>query len=456
MTEREPVADDELAGLFTRSLSFPLALAVSGGADSMALMLLVWRWITLRGVPSQTPDGRASVLVLTVDHGLRAGSAADAVFVCAAAGRLGFRSAALAWEGEKPATAIQNAARSARYRLMHSYLAREGGGTTGVAPEPVRPLVTAHHQDDQAETVFMRLARGSGLDGLAGMRVRTDVFGLDVRRPLLNVPKSRLVATLEAAGQRWVEDPSNENPAFERVRWRQALSKLQPLGLSSEHIAASVARLRRASDALDCATWGLARAAGLDIHAGAYASYDAGRAKGAPEELSIRLLGWLLAHFGGQQEPASLAAVEELDSRLRSGKFETCTLGGCIVARRSDRVEVFREPGREGLATVALEAGRSTIWDHRFRVRAAVADAAARPLSVGPLGDAGWRFVRQRLRPDQRVPHRAAVTVPAFLIEDRIVAVPTLGFFEPPWSSGDVTAEFIWPVEADRANWLGS
>jgi tRNA(Ile)-lysidine synthetase, N-terminal domain len=243
MPSAEPIRDEELAALFANTLTYPAALAVSGGADSVALMHLVRRWMRRAEVPSKLPDGRDSVVVVTVDHGLRPQSAEDARRVTEQARRLGYRAATLKWEGEKPRTGIQEAARSERYRLLQSFVVEEAG-------EP-RSLVTAHHQDDQAETLLMRLARGSGIDGLAGMRPRSEAHGLVVVRPLLGMPKARLLVTLEAAGETWIEDPSNESEKFERVRWRNAQPALAALGLTSESVALSARRLARARDALE-------------------------------------------------------------------------------------------------------------------------------------------------------------------------------------------------------------
>src|SRR5688572_57275 len=179
-----PIGSDEVARLFAplhqEPSGDPIALAVSGGSDSTALMVLFADWLQRVGVPA----GRH--LVLTVDHGLRADSGVEAQQVAAQASRLGFRHATLIWEGEKPSTGVQAAARKARYRLMRDHLAAHGIGT----------LLTAHTRDDQAETLLMRLARGSGLDGLAGIAPSVDLppgpggaAALHVLRPLLGMPK---------------------------------------------------------------------------------------------------------------------------------------------------------------------------------------------------------------------------------------------------------------------------
>ncbi|HLU65659.1 MAG TPA: tRNA lysidine(34) synthetase TilS, partial [Kofleriaceae bacterium] len=167
-----------------------LAVAVSGGPDSLCLCLLAHGWAKARG---------GEVSALTVDHGLRPTSADEARQVAAWLGPRGIDHHVLRWTGAKPATAIQEAAREARYRLLGDWCRAAG----------VLHLLLAHHLDDQAETVAFRRARGSGPEGLAGMPAVRELAGLRLLRPLLGVPKARLVATLEAAGQAWLEDPSN-------------------------------------------------------------------------------------------------------------------------------------------------------------------------------------------------------------------------------------------------------
>ena len=248
----EPLGADEVDGLFAPLLRGPeppkAALAVSGGADSTALMVLFAEWLQRAG------HDISRHTVLTVDHGLRAEASAEADAVAAQARALGYRHAVLAWREDKPATGIQSAARRARYRLMGAYMAAHA----------IPVLLTAHTRDDQAETVIMRLARGSGLDGLGAIVPCVDIadLGADavreagaitVVRPLLDVPKSRLVASLRARNRTWIEDPSNQSPAYERARLRAARASFAALGLSDQMLALSARRLQRARRALDAA-----------------------------------------------------------------------------------------------------------------------------------------------------------------------------------------------------------
>jgi tRNA(Ile)-lysidine synthase len=207
------VSDGEFARLMARLAPFDdrrhLAVAVSGGPDSLALVLLAARWAKHNG---------HTVSALTVDHGLRPESAAEARQVADWLAGRELAHAVLRWRGAKPATAVQATARAARYRLLVGWCRRNR----------VADLLVGHQLEDQAETLLMRLARGTGLDGLAAMTPASRLDGVRLVRPLLAVPKARLRATLEAVDQPWIEDPSNLDPEFLRTRAGQALALLAP------------------------------------------------------------------------------------------------------------------------------------------------------------------------------------------------------------------------------------
>ncbi len=207
-------------------------LAVSGGPDSMALMGLA------AAVAASDPG--PALAVATVDHGLRAGSRAEAEAVAAAAGALGLAGHLLTWDGPKPATRLQERARHHRYALLVA-CARRIGATH---------LVTAHTRDDQAETVLFRMMRGSGLAGLAGMAPARDRDGIVHLRPFLDVPKARLVATCRARGWRFVEDPANGDPRFARARLRRLMPALAAEGLDAARFATLARRMGEAEEAL--------------------------------------------------------------------------------------------------------------------------------------------------------------------------------------------------------------
>ena len=249
----------------------PLAVAVSGGADSLALLLLARDALGDR------------VRALTVDHGLRAASAGEAAQVAAICRTLGVAHRTLRWEGAKPKASVQAAAREARYRLMADWC--EGQG--------IAWLATAHHADDQAETLLMRLARGAGLGGLAGVRAaRRLAPGVTLLRPLLDARRDELASIVATAGLTPIDDPSNRDPRYDRTRARRWLAA--PGDLDAAQLAASAAHLAEAEAAL---AWTADLAwAGRVVVTPERIEVDA---EGLPRELQRRLLLRALRELAG-------------------------------------------------------------------------------------------------------------------------------------------------------------
>jgi tRNA(Ile)-lysidine synthase len=342
----------DLAGLFAPLLGYAsIGLAVSGGPDSLALMLLTQRWA------AATP-GAPKLTVYSVDHRLRPEAAAEAAFVATEAARLGLSAHVLAWEGAKPSTGIQSAARTARYRLIGEAMARDG----------VQLLVTAHHRNDQAETVLMRMARGSGIGGLAGMMPFSSVEGVAIFHPLLDVGPTILHAVVAEAGITPLLDPSNANPAYERVRWRQALPQLAELGLTPERLSHLARRAGEADAAIDSIA---ADHISCHVHFDSFGSARLERLALAalPRAIATRVLSQCLIAVGGADDIHALGQIEALSDALRMPKtFKRTTLLGTVVAAKSDTIWLAREPGRSPLGKLALVPGRSLIWDRRFRI----------------------------------------------------------------------------------------
>ncbi len=417
-----PIGTDEAARLFAGlSGNSCLMLAVSGGADSMALLILIARWV--RELGKMAP----SIEVATVDHGLRPESAREADFVAKTARNLGLSHSTLSWSGEKPAAGVQAAARDARYALLIAH-ARQ------LEKSPVA-ILTAHTEEDQAETLLMRLARGSGVDGLAAIAPSRQLSHdpvINLLRPLLGVPRSRLMATLQANGQTYVKDPSNEQGHFERVRLRQAAPALRKLGLDAPHLALAARRLRRAKDALDLAARE-AFSAMVDVHGGVFATIERGALTRLPEEIGLRVLTKTLKAFVGTSEPPRLSQIEDLLTALETRTRHAQTLGGAMVSAGSRLIRVYREPNRADLGEVLLRPGQSVRWDGRFLAGlsngpAAAGLAARTPITVKPLGRIKLKGLSRGTRMGP-LPARALETLPAFLAGSELLAVPSLS----PW-----------------------
>jgi tRNA(Ile)-lysidine synthase len=342
--DADPIGDAEADRLFADLVAErALLLAVSGGADSTALLYLLARW-RKRHKPS--PQLHA----VTIDHGLRKQSRHEASGVKRLAAQLGVTHRTMRWTGEKPSTGLQEKARSERYRLLVAAAHRAGA----------RCVITAHTLDDQAETVLFRLSRGSGLTGIGAMaRVSRARFHAPIMRgakgspalvrPLLDVAKARLVATLRVAGIAHVEDPSNDDPRFARVRWRQLAPALAAEGLTAERLVQLARRVRRNEAAIEAVV-----AAAFDRLGSRPAvwtiAFDARGLRDVPAEIALRLIGRAAGEVG-DEGPVELGKLEALceslaDALDRSSPRFSRTLAGAMVSLQSNRLIVERAPPR--------------------------------------------------------------------------------------------------------------
>ena len=397
-----PLGAEEFAALMTGFAPFEptphLAVAVSGGADSLALTLLAHDWARALG-------GRLTAL--TVDHGLRPDSAAEAAQVGQWLAGRGITHHILRRDEPVPASGIQAAARALRYRLLEGWCAAHG----------VLHLLVAHHREDQAETLLLRLARGSGLDGLAGMAIAVEHRQCRVLRPLLAVPRSRLAASLRARGQSWIEDPSNLDPAYGRVRVRRAQALFAEAGLGTERLAATAARLGRARIALEAAVAALLAEAAL-VHPAGFVRLDPSVLLQAPEEVALRALSALLTMAGGNLYPPRSERLERLHRELARGLGGGRTLGGCRILTWRGKLLVCREPDAAA-PPVPAPPGTAIYWDGRFSLY--LPPSAPAGLTLGALGGA-------RVSAASALPGAVRAGLPALRDGASVVAVPALGY----------------------------
>lgn len=351
----------------------------------MALALLADRWARARA-------GR--VVALTVDHGLRAGSAAEATQVGRWLAARGIEHHVLTWRGAKPATGIQARARDARRALLEDWCRAHG----------VLHLLLGHQAQDQAETTALRASRGSGVVGRAGMSAILETRDARIVRPLLDVPRARLVATLRDAGQAWIDDPSNIDPRFARARLR------------GECLAPPDDPARR----LDHET-ALARA--LARHAAIFPEGHAVLGLGfLAEDLAGDVLARAALTVGGGTYPPRGPAVARLVAELRRDP-RARTLGGCRVLPSGHHVLLVREAGACPRSNVTAP-GRY-FWDDRFHVDVRRLPDARGALTIAALGDESVPFARE-LKALAGVPAAALAALPVLRDLDGVVAAPHL------------------------------
>src|SRR6202790_4524237 len=336
--DHSPISAQEAKRLFADWRGAPaIVLAVSGGADSIALMWLVARW---RRALARGP----SLIAVTVDHGLRAEAAAEAREVKRLARSLDLPHRTLRWTGAKPRTGLLAAARAARYRLL-AQAARASGASH---------ILTAHTREDQAETLLMRMLRGSGIAGLAAMARQTEREGVLLARPFLDVSKSQLIATLKKAKIGFADDPTNHDTSFTRPRLRALMPVLAAEGGDPRNLARLASRLARANAAVEVLVDGAERYLALRDRETSHPGFDAKAFAAMPEEIRLRLLLRAIDRIG-HEGPAELGKVEALLSALdRAGAEKNAgrrprlkqTLGGALVNLIDGRIRVEPAPPR--------------------------------------------------------------------------------------------------------------
>ena len=372
-----------------KSLDLGLGLAVSGGGDSMAMLHLA-------------VEAGLAVQAVTVDHGLRPEAADEAAEVGRICAGLGLRHEILRWHWDGQGN-LQDAARRGRRRLIAEWAGVQG----------IEAVALAHTRDDVAETFLMRMARGAGVDGLAAMAASWHEGGVTWLRPLLAVSRMELRDYLGAHGLSWVEDPSNANERFDRVKARKALVALGPLGLTAERlaeVAGYLAEARVALDALTLDVWGrVVSDHGLGL------VLDMVRLAQAPGEVQRRVLIKVILRLAPGDYAPRGSAIQALLARISAGKDGV--LAGCRFQWVRGRLWAFRE-ARAVASQVAL-AGQ--VWDGLWRIEGpAVAGAQIRALGAGIAHCATWRA--------SGLPRAAVLASPSLWQDATLIAAPHAGF----------------------------
>lgn len=345
--------------------------------------------------------GRPRLSVLTVDHGLRATSAQEAAQVAAWAAQAGLAHVTLNWTSAKPQSGIQAKARAARYDLMSSWCRDHN----------VEMLLTAHTLEDQAETVLMRMARTASLDSLAGIPRFGQWNTTELFRPLLAEKRLELRAYLASLDQMWIDDPSNDDDRFERVRIRKAMPALAQLGITAEALAELAGRAAEAVHAL----WGAAED-WIRLHV---QEFDTGHCIIAlaaftdlTAALQTRILGGLISRYGSGKipEPVELEVMAAWAATAGNRR----TLGGAIVARRKNHLLIGREPGRINPAAVRVPETGVVLWDDRFEIHA---EAGSSVIPVACAGIAGRR---------RDIPSFVQQALPAIIRGGKLISAPHL------------------------------
>ncbi|MDV4167180.1 tRNA lysidine(34) synthetase TilS [Rhodovulum sp. FJ3] len=372
-----------------------LGLAVSGGGDSMALLHAA------AGL-----DGPA-VRAVTVDHGLRPEARDEAALVARTCADLGVAHDILTWDGWDNRGNLQGAARAARYALMRDWAGAHG----------IDAIALAHTRDDQAETVLMRLARKGGVDGLSAMSPLRRADGITWLRPFLDVGRADLRAALNGVGAKWVEDPSNDDPRFDRIRVRGAMDQLAEIGIDASALSAVARNMQTARAALDAVT-----AEALRDHAtliGGDVVIQRAGFEAQSSEIRRRMLLEALKWVASAAYGPRASALGDLETTVMAGGRHT--VHGCLIDADQTTITI----GREWNVISGVTAGIGQVWDGRW----VVSGPENNGLSIAGLGGAGWSRLRSEIEP--ALPRQAAITTPAVWSGTELIAAPAAG-----WANG--------------------
>ncbi|MEM6939637.1 MAG: tRNA lysidine(34) synthetase TilS [Pseudomonadota bacterium] len=375
-----------------------MGVAVSGGSDSMALLHLLRDFCMAQKV---------QLHAVTVNHSLRDEAAGEAETVAQHCAQLKVPHDTLVWEGWNGHGNLQEAARDARYKSMAEW----------AHDHQIDTIAMGHTADDQAETMLMRLARRSGVDGLSGMNMRSLREGINWVRPLLRSRRAILRSYLTERGISWIDDPSNEDARFDRVRIRKALEILEPLGVDADVLSEVANHMLEARKALDWQTF-LASKHIATIEAGAVV-LDETILRLQPDEIQRRLMVKAISWVGSAVQPPRMQAVANLMEALRNG--QAGTVCGCHVRRIAARIWIFRELN----AVQDLTAATHMFWDRKWEMVPLAPAEHAPDLRVRSLGMDGleqcpdWR--------DTGLPHVVLLSTPSIWRGDELIAAPHAG-----------------------------
>ncbi len=371
-----------------------IALAVSGGADSM--------YLTLQCIKNGID--LSNITVLTVDHGLRTESAAEAQWVKEQLQKYGLKVHILEWHGQKPSANVQAAAREARYKLLCNYCIEHS----------IKYLLVGHHMDDQAETMVLRMLRGSGLDGMCGIYAETELYYrqaditdcVKVIRPLLHVKKSEIIVALQQEGWQWIEDPSNNSEKYERNKVRKLLQGIDKYSQAIERMTLLAENLQRSTSFIDAELKRYCQESCV-VHPLGFISLDKSKYVKMHIEIKLRLVRLLLQKVSGNRIAPRLERLEKLALALQQENNTHKTLHGCEIITQNNVIYFMRELAAIPLYT-HIAANATIVWDGRFVI------TTKQPLVITPLGFKSFVQLHKKLQLPKLVSNKIYQGLPSY------------------------------------------
>jgi len=406
--EATAIGAEEFAALLTgfTGLSDKIAIAVSGGPDSIALAFCLKRW------------GQRDIVAFIVDHGLRPEAAAEAASVQKQLQHMGITAEILSWEHAGVSGRLHEKARAARYRLL----------TQACHAHHIRDLFIAHHRDDQAETVLMRIAKGSGIEGLAGIAPQTARDDIRLLRPLLNIGKDRLIATCVVHHIDSVRDPSNQSEKYARGRLRKILPLLANEGLTVENLTLLASRAADVKETLDIYTEIFLKSA-AHCEQGGHIRLNRQNLRETPRAIGLRGLTACLRYIHDDDYPPEYSALLSLWQALTDTQTDiTRTLYGNVIYTSETEIHFIRETSAAN-EILPVTLNQPILWDNRWMVtlQASAPFSTLPNLTLCALGNPTHAEI-DALAPDLRhaIPQgRIRACLPALWSNNKLCAIPS-------------------------------
>lgn len=407
--------EEKMEGLLDLSSTTPpprIAVALSGGADSLTLTLLLKQWCAARGI---------SIVALTLDHGLRPESRNEAETVQKWMKAQNIEHHILSWRSSVSGTGLQEKARIGRYDELSKWCHKQ----------QISTLVVGHHLEDQIETFLYRLTKGSGLDGLACMSQKIPRNGLNIIRPLLYTSKQQLISTLKGYGHPWIEDPTNKNQAYTRNRLRTLLPSLKRKGFSSSFWVQHFKNLGQKRHLHDCKLTSFLKTS-ITLHPEGFFSCSPTLFKSLPlldnnPFISpLKVLERLLRALSGAVYPPRSKTLRTLLETLRSPSFSGVSCAGCLIYEWKGVLVFQREPHALGTAQILCENIKSRIylWDKTTTITLPpYSSIIVKALGEEPLKNLDF------LKGLSHIPRRVKTILPSIWQNDTLMAVPHLNYY---------------------------
>ncbi|KJV69443.1 tRNA(Ile)-lysidine synthetase [Candidatus Neoehrlichia lotoris str. RAC413] len=375
------------------------AVAVSGGVDSITLLYLISIYHNV--------NTKFHPIILTVNHGLREEATQETLFVYNTSQKLKLTCQILNWNGIKPTSNIQSAARTIRYSLLHEWCDLNS----------IKYLITAHHKDDQAETIFMRLERGSGLDGLLGMQERSRFYTIEILRPFLCFTKKEILHYALQKQLNWIEDPSNTNTKYKRTLYRNFIKVSKNPDVLVNRLHTTAIHIKRA---VNCILYYVHAALNdcLEFNKLGFINIKLNKFNEVPEEIALRLFSYSLMVIGKKSYKPRYEKFIKLFHKIKNDlSIPPHTFYNCKIIRNKDNtISIIKEVASIKTQYINPYTKETIIWDNRFLLK--IHNISAEQVSITPLSNNPIPIHLKKLYKE------AVYSLPILKSKDKILAYP--------------------------------